>query len=96
MNKKVKWSIISISTASVLAFGGLVVQNNKATNSTQDPNNPTSSGISEDSNKPFSDGNSSEWDINQDENHSNWGHDELREAPSGGFDQGHGSSGASR
>lgn len=106
-----KWSIISISTATALTFGGLVVQNQKTLNTTKTNSKNVSSQEEylssnekwqqDDENESF---NKQDYDDDSDENISQnsqeqgapWGQDQVQPAPSGGFNQGSGSSGASR
>lgn len=118
MNKKMKWSIISISTATALTFGGLVVNNQKIvgnTNSTTESDSIQDNDSNEDEwrtndyseendennyEQDFDDDDyySDEDDFNQDSSDqgSSWEQDQFQQAPSNGFEQGHGSSGASR
>lgn len=118
VNKKVKWSIISISAATALTFGGLVANNPNASNitSSSDENNtidePDVYENDSQTEDRFSRGDHPEWNgengsepefynedssdedtYNQD---SSWDQDQFQQAPSGGFDQGQGSSGASK
>jgi hypothetical protein len=121
MDKKVKWTIIAVSTATTLGFGGLVWNNQNTSNSAniavenntlQD--NSSALNDNQDQQDSFSRGNrpqrngeqaslpstsSEEGSISQsspDQGSSSWGQDQFQQAPSSGFEQGNGSSGASR
>jgi hypothetical protein len=121
MNKKVKWTIIAVSTATALGFGGLVLNNQNTSITTirtaEDNSNQENSTIfneTQGQQDRFSRGNrpqreseqaslpSASYDegsINQsspDQGSSSWGQDQFQQAPSSGFAQGNGSSGASR
>jgi hypothetical protein len=117
MDKKVKWSIIAVSTATTLGFGGLVYQNSSGTtnNTAATVNNESQDNSSQlnentDQTERFSRGNhqgrngvegfsaSSDDSFNQDssDESSSWGQDQFQQAPSTGFEQGNGSSGATR
>ncbi|WP_026695807.1 hypothetical protein [Peribacillus kribbensis] len=107
MDKKVKWSIISISTASFLTFAGLVGAGQKGGTSTPgstsgDFNQDTTGHSSTFNNNhqgqrgSFNSDDQSLWgdDGSQD---SSWGDDSTFNSPqSGGFQGGHGSSGSSQ
>ena len=73
MNKKVKWSIISISTATALTFGGLVATNQKTTSMTDYTTGDTSSQDKSPSQDNFSSSNESQW---QTDDNSSSGNDE--------------------
>lgn len=101
MNKKVKWSVISVTSAAFLTFAGLVAGNSNEKNGDM---NKTSQ-IDQDSTLNDSDLNSNDSDFNQDfvQDHSDeqdrgstWGQDHAYQSPSEGFSQGHSSSGVSR
>jgi hypothetical protein len=120
MDKKVKWTIIAVSTATALGFGGLVLNNqnpSSTTNSTAENNtnqeNSTAFNQTQDQQDRFSRGNHPQGDSEQasvpsasnDEGSisqsspdqgSSWGQDQFQQAPSSGFEQGNGSSGATR
>lgn len=125
MNKKVKWSIISVSAATAFTFGGLVMNNQNTNTAPTLTNNKTQdnqSAFNDNDRQPdgrFSQGNPHEWNDqnNSDQGSydedtvdddgssieqgtagqgSSWGQDQMQQAPSGGFEQGQGSSGASR
>jgi len=109
MNKKVKWSVISVSTATALTFGGLVVdhQNKNLMSSTNENNTfrdqPSSFG---DDDAFFSEDEESYEDDDFDDQYfsdegpgnenSSWGQDRYQPAPRRGYEQGHGSSGTSK
>ena len=57
MNKKVKWSIISVSTATALTFGGLVATNQK-TSSNTDYTTENNSNLNQDN---YSSSNEDQW-----------------------------------
>ncbi|MDM5200542.1 hypothetical protein QUF79_21215 [Fictibacillus enclensis] len=104
MNKKVKWSVISVSAVTFFTFGGLVAKHQKGTvvqsNPTQNDNRHayqdddfnTDQGDS----FGFTDGGQQDNDQFDRGQSSDWGQDNFQRAPSGGFEQGHGSSGSSR
>lgn len=120
MDKKVKWTIIAVSTATAFGFGGLVWSNQNSSNSVNiaAENNTVqdnSSALNDNQGQQdsFSRGNrpqrngeqasvpstsSEEGSISQSspEQGSSWGQDQFQQAPSNGFEQGNGSSGASR
>lgn len=104
MNKKVKWSVISVSAVTFFTFGGLV---SKHQTGTAVPNNSTQNGNrhayqDDDLNKDkggsfgFTDGGQQDNDHFDQGQSSDWGQGNFQQAPSGGFEQGHGSSGSSR
>ena len=88
MNKKVKWSIITVSTVSFLTFGGLVAGNQNIANTTS----TTSSDADE---RAFQDDYSTSDNDSYDQS-SSWEQDSFQQAPHNGFDQGNGSSGTSK
>lgn len=117
MDKKVKWTIIAVSTATTLGFGGLVWNNQNTSNSAAENNTiqDKSSTLNEnqDQQERFSRGNPPQRDSKQSaipptssddsgisqsapDQGSSWGQDQFQQAPSNGFAQGNGSSGASR
>lgn len=120
MDKKVKWSIIAVSTATTLGFGGLVWNSQNATNSTniaseentiQDNSSTLNENQSQQDRFAIEDrhqrgyehsaqspDSSDDGSISQSspDQGSSWGQDQFQQAPSSGFAQGNGSSGASR
>ncbi|MDN4525722.1 hypothetical protein [Fictibacillus fluitans] len=103
MNKKVKWSVISVSTVTFFTFGGLVARHQAGTNvqndSTQDTNRHAYHDKFNDDQGDtfgFTDGGEQDDDSFDQGQSSDWGQDHFQQAPSGGFEQDHGSSGSSR
>lgn len=120
MNKKVKWTIIAVSTATAFGFGGLVWSNQNSSNSvniaSENSTNQENSSTENDNqgqmdsfsrgNRPQHNGeqaslpstSSEEGSISQSspDQGSSWSQDQFQQAPSSGFEQGNGSSGASR
>ncbi|WP_433746406.1 hypothetical protein [Falsibacillus pallidus] len=106
MNKKVKWSVISVTTGTFLAFAGLVTGNEKEKNQNAGLQpNTTLNDEGSDSFNQFSDEGdgggfgrhrhgSGEWDIG-DQGSMDDG-EQIFQAPSDGFEQGHGSSGPTK
>ncbi|MEH7885344.1 hypothetical protein V7654_13615 [Bacillus sp. JJ1609] len=86
MNKKVKWSVISVSTATALTFGGLVVdhQNKNLMSSTSEINTfrDQPSSFSEDD---WDDDDFFSEDEESDED-SSWGQDRYQPAPRRGYE----------
>lgn len=111
MNKKVKWSVISVTTASLLTFAGLIAGNTEkvADNNTvaansdesvQDnfsdiPDSNESNELGTDDGEQFFHGHGQRGDQGQYSQDSESSQDQFFQAPSGGFEQGAGSSGSS-
>jgi hypothetical protein len=117
MNKKVKWSVISVTSASLLTFAGLVASNTEtgdnnnivASNSSEwgqdhfsdipdsndsiDPND--SNGFGTDDGEQVFRGHGQREEQGQFSQDSENSQDQFFQAPSGGFEQGAGSSGSS-
>ncbi|MCK6258502.1 hypothetical protein LCY76_18165 [Fictibacillus sp. KIGAM418] len=103
MNKKVKWSVISVSTLAFFTLGGLVAKNQNTGTTVQ--NNPSQESgrqdiqddINDQGDSPAFTDNGQSDDFSQGEGQSSdWGQDQFQQGAQGGFDQGHGSSGSSR
>lgn len=110
MNKKVKWSVISVTSASLLTFAGLVAGNTEK----GDNNNTVASNANESGQDNFSDipdsngfgtddggqvfhghGHGQRGEHGQFSQESEGSQDQFFQAPYGGFEQGAGSSGSS-
>ncbi|UTE71840.1 hypothetical protein M1I95_16445 [Rossellomorea marisflavi] len=92
MTKKVKWTLISTVTLSLLTFGGLVADH------TQEVNGASAEGSFDDGGRS---GDQSMIHEREDGGEFNFDHDEdegdaFFQAPSEGFSQDHGSSGVSK
>lgn len=107
-NKTIKWTVISISTASLLTFGGLVTKNqsetyeqnvvdnqNGITDNDNQNNNWQRNGENDEEDKQWGEFDEDESTFG-DRSESNWGQDQFQQIPSQGFNQGQGSSGTSK